>query len=291
MTDGCDLPARIRGWAGSDPALAAEDQVQRSPTARRSPPSRPMNPDQWPKPGYGHVLAVEAGDRGRDGDDRGPAGDLLHDHVQPVALDRQVGLEDRGDQVAQRLGPLGGPQDVVVDVLVVRAPSPRRRRAGRGASACSRPRASAARPGAAAPGSCAARTSGAAPPARAARRRRAGPRAPRSASSRDCTASKWPSTTSSSSPCSRNATPCLARSGESSQRATTPSMSKSCRLRTVTSAWCVTNADDLGRGRAGRERCPASSGVGGDEQVRRRSGRAWAAGARSRRPRPRGGAG
>ena len=81
----------------------------RGPEARHVPEAR-----------VGHVLPVEAGDGGRHGDDRGPARHLLHDRVEPVALDRQVRLEDRGDQVAQRLGPLGRAQHVVVDVLVVR---------------------------------------------------------------------------------------------------------------------------------------------------------------------------
>ena len=70
--------------------------------------------------GIGHILPVEAGDRGGNGDDGGPAGDLLGDHVEPVSLNGQVGLQDRGHQIAQAFGPLGGPQYVVVDVLVVR---------------------------------------------------------------------------------------------------------------------------------------------------------------------------
>src|SRR4029077_19990163 len=61
----------------------------------------------------------EAGDERGDSDDRGPAGDLLGDDVQPVALDGQVGLQDAGHQVAQSVGPLGGAQHLVVDVLVV----------------------------------------------------------------------------------------------------------------------------------------------------------------------------
>src|SRR6266508_6659718 len=69
--------------------------------------------------GVGQVLPVEAGDRGGDRDDRRPAGHLLHDEVHPVGLDGQVGLDGRGDQVAQGFGPLGGAQHVVVDVLVV----------------------------------------------------------------------------------------------------------------------------------------------------------------------------
>jgi hypothetical protein len=69
--------------------------------------------------GIRHVHAVEPGDERRHRDDRGPRGDLLGDDVHPVALDGQVGLQDRGDQVAQRLGPLGRAQHVVVDILVV----------------------------------------------------------------------------------------------------------------------------------------------------------------------------
>src|SRR6266540_4996842 len=69
--------------------------------------------------GVGQVLAVEAGDRGGYRDDRRPAGHLLHDEVHPVGLHGQVGLDGRGDQVAQGFGPFGGAQHVVVDVLVV----------------------------------------------------------------------------------------------------------------------------------------------------------------------------
>ena len=69
--------------------------------------------------GIRHIHAVEAGDERGYRDDRGPRGDLLGDDVHPVALDGEVGLQDRGDQVAQRLGPLGRAQHVIVDVLVV----------------------------------------------------------------------------------------------------------------------------------------------------------------------------
>jgi NO-binding membrane sensor protein with MHYT domain len=51
--------------------------------------------------GIGHVHAVEPGDERRHRDDRRPARHLLADDVHPVALDRQVRLQDRGDQVAQ----------------------------------------------------------------------------------------------------------------------------------------------------------------------------------------------
>src|SRR6266487_403788 len=58
-------------------------------------------------------------DHARHGDDCRPACDLLGDDVHPVALNRQVGLEDGRDEVAQALRPLGRTQHVVVDVLVV----------------------------------------------------------------------------------------------------------------------------------------------------------------------------
>src|SRR6185437_9380854 len=69
--------------------------------------------------GVGHIHAEVPGDQGGDGDDRGPAGDLLGDDVEPVALDGDVGLQDAGHHVAQAVGPLGGAQHVIVDVLVV----------------------------------------------------------------------------------------------------------------------------------------------------------------------------
>src|SRR5262249_9137106 len=69
--------------------------------------------------GVGHVHPEVAGDERGDGDDGGPAGDLLGDDVQPVALDDQVRLQDAVHQVAQAVGPLGDAQDVVVEVLVV----------------------------------------------------------------------------------------------------------------------------------------------------------------------------
>src|SRR6185437_5110569 len=69
--------------------------------------------------GVGHVHAEVPGDQGGDGDDGGPAGDLLGDDVEPVALDGDVGLQDGVHQVAQAVGPLGGAQHVVVDVLIV----------------------------------------------------------------------------------------------------------------------------------------------------------------------------
>ena len=65
------------------------------------------------------VHAVVAGDEGGHGDDRGPAGDLLHDLVLAVVAQAEVGLDDRADEVAQRVGRLADAQDVVVDVLVV----------------------------------------------------------------------------------------------------------------------------------------------------------------------------
>src|SRR4029077_14157592 len=53
-------------------------------------------------------------------DDRRPARDLLGDDVHPVALDGEVRLQDGRHQVPQAVGPVGGAQHVVVDVLVVR---------------------------------------------------------------------------------------------------------------------------------------------------------------------------
>ena len=66
-----------------------------------------------------HVHPVEAGHERRDRDDGGPARDLLGDDVQPVALDGQVGLQDAVHQVPQAVGPFGGAEHVIVDVLVV----------------------------------------------------------------------------------------------------------------------------------------------------------------------------
>ena len=45
--------------------------------------------------------------------------DLLHDLVLAVVAKAEVGLDDRGDEVAERVGRLADPQDVVVHVLVV----------------------------------------------------------------------------------------------------------------------------------------------------------------------------
>ena len=69
--------------------------------------------------GEGNVLPVEAGNCRRDGNDRRPARDLLHHEVHPVALDREVRLENRAHEVAQRLRPLRRTQHVVIHVLVV----------------------------------------------------------------------------------------------------------------------------------------------------------------------------
>ena len=79
-----------------------------------------MKPACRAKPGYGHVHAVPAGDERRDRDDRRPARHLLHDLVRAEVAQAEVGLDDRAHEVAERVGRLGDPQDVVVDVLVVR---------------------------------------------------------------------------------------------------------------------------------------------------------------------------
>src|SRR6516164_805299 len=67
-----------------------------------------------------HVHSVEARDKGWNRHDGGPAGDLLRDDVHPVALDSKVGLQDAISQIPQAVGPLGDPQDMIVEVLVIR---------------------------------------------------------------------------------------------------------------------------------------------------------------------------
>ena len=66
------------------------------------------------------VLAEEPGDRGRHRDDRSPRGDLLHDEVHPVALQRHICLKHVRDLIAQGFRPVSGVQGVVVDVCEVR---------------------------------------------------------------------------------------------------------------------------------------------------------------------------
>src|SRR6185437_1442522 len=84
----------------SEPLFTAEDGVQ--PHRQRGDDERGRPEPRDPaESGVGHVLPVEAGHRGRHGDDRGPAGHLLRDHVQPVAAHREVRLQDGADQVAQ----------------------------------------------------------------------------------------------------------------------------------------------------------------------------------------------
>ena len=103
----------------SEPALAAEDDVQDGAREQQDGEVDGEAPSLTTA-GKGHVLAEEAGDEGRDGDHRGPPGHLLHHQVEPVALDRQVRVQHRGDHVTEALRPLRHPQDVVADVLVVR---------------------------------------------------------------------------------------------------------------------------------------------------------------------------
>src|SRR6478735_7087015 len=110
---GCTHP----GPLASDPALAPEDAVERDGHAGDDGRAEEDAPGPT-EPGVGHVLAEPPRHGGRDGDDRGPAGELLHHRVEPGVLQRQVGLEDRRHHVAQRLGPLGSPEDVVVEVVV-----------------------------------------------------------------------------------------------------------------------------------------------------------------------------
>lgn len=102
----------------SEPVIAPEREVA-APDVSAIRNDDVMNPHPWPYPGW-EFPAVEAGDRSGNGNDRSPTGHDLRDHVEPVSLDRQIRLEDGGDEVAEAFGPLGGSKNVVVDVLVVR---------------------------------------------------------------------------------------------------------------------------------------------------------------------------
>ena len=72
------------------------------------------------EPRIGDVHAVVPGHERRYRDDRRPTRDLLHDLVLAVVAQAEVGLDDRGDEVTQRVGRLDDAQHVVVHVLVVR---------------------------------------------------------------------------------------------------------------------------------------------------------------------------
>ena len=63
------------------------------------------------------VHPVDAGDEGRDQQDRAPARRLLHHVVHPVRHHREVRFEQAGQQVTLRLDEIGDAQRVVVDVL------------------------------------------------------------------------------------------------------------------------------------------------------------------------------
>ena len=63
----------------------------------------------------GHVHPDEAGDQGGHGDDRGPAGQLLHGLVEPHVVQGQAGVEDRGEGLAQPVGGVGDPVVVLVE--------------------------------------------------------------------------------------------------------------------------------------------------------------------------------
>ncbi len=71
------------------------------------------------EPRVGHVHPVVPGDERGHGDDRGPARHLLHHLVLAVVPQAQVGLDQRGHEVAQRVGAFAHHQHVVVEVLVV----------------------------------------------------------------------------------------------------------------------------------------------------------------------------
>ena len=65
------------------------------------------------------VHAVDAGDERGDDEDRAPRRHLLHHLVELVGRDREVGLEQPGEQVALRLDEITDPEDAVVDVVEV----------------------------------------------------------------------------------------------------------------------------------------------------------------------------
>jgi serine phosphatase RsbU (regulator of sigma subunit)/anti-sigma regulatory factor (Ser/Thr protein kinase) len=103
---------------GLQPVAAAEDPVEHDHRDDHE-AYRDGEAHLTAEVGIGHVHAVEPGNKRRNGDDRRPPRHLLADDVHPVALDGQVGLQDRGHQVPQAVGPLGRAQHVVIDVLVI----------------------------------------------------------------------------------------------------------------------------------------------------------------------------
>ena len=65
------------------------------------------------------VHAVDAGDERGDDEDGAPRRHLLHHLVQLVRRDREVGLEQAGEQVALRLDEVADAEHAVVDVVEV----------------------------------------------------------------------------------------------------------------------------------------------------------------------------
>src|SRR5262245_8095352 len=86
------VPAPER-FATSQPVAAPEADVERDGDAENDEDAEPESPLPLVA-GVGDVLPEVAGDRGRDGDDRRPGGELLHDHVHPGVGQRHVRLED-----------------------------------------------------------------------------------------------------------------------------------------------------------------------------------------------------
>jgi acyl-CoA synthetase (AMP-forming)/AMP-acid ligase II len=81
------------------PVAPAEDDIE-DHAGDHHDPYRDRESDVGAESRVGDVHAVEPGDERGHRDDGGPAGDLLADHVHPVALDGEVRLQDGRDQVA-----------------------------------------------------------------------------------------------------------------------------------------------------------------------------------------------
>src|SRR3546814_20298646 len=68
---------------------------------------------------FGHVEeihAVDAGDRGRDGEDRGPGGELAGDDALALLFEEAVGLEDPRGDVAEARETESGALDMVPQI-------------------------------------------------------------------------------------------------------------------------------------------------------------------------------
>src|SRR5438876_1540927 len=93
--------------------------------ARRTPrPCRPPPPGSRSASGAPHGLEVhpvDARDQGRDGEDRRPRGELLHDLVLADRNEGEVGLESGREELAEIVDRLVDADHVVVDVPEIHA--------------------------------------------------------------------------------------------------------------------------------------------------------------------------